>query len=597
MKINILSGCVVAASMLLTTSCSDFLTEDPKGQLTVETLYKSKADLDLAVNSLYANVQGFQCNSNTMIVQCMGDDVTSTTGSNKAAYLSADAFEEPTDLKGVNDLWNWYYNIIKACNYVIDCSNYMKLDKSEVSEQLGQAYFWRAYAYYGLVRIWGPVPLSPEAVLSVDVDNTNDEIPCASVEEVYKYIVKDLTAAEACNLPEKYADAPKHIGDANVYVSAQAVKSTLAAVYMSMAGYPLKKAECYALAADKAKEVIDAVKARGVQTLLPEWSSVYSYGNDNHNECILGIYYNANTGSWGWDDSQLTCCHVPASLPWGGWGDFLAERYFWLKYPAGPRKDAVYAKTLLTKHVDENTEEVKYANVDWWATKDGEVYRTWTEKNDKNEDVEKTNAVISDYRPMFTGFSVNANEQGQPIKIDFDCTKPIYAGMTLGKRHQLIRYAEVLCWFAESAARSGKYIAEAKAALKQIRSRAYSDAAAVTEIDGMSNEQLAEAAYNEHKYEVAGNVLGMVTCREDEFRMERLKDVFDYRVGPQNDILVPKGTLTHSVNDKGVAFTYKLKENLVLPEKMKVTGVWKGENSVYQIYPPTEVERNPNLKR
>ena len=234
-------------------------------------------------------------------------------------------------------------------------------------------------------------------------------------------------------------------------------------------------------------------------------------------------------------------------MPWGGWGDFLAERYFWLKYPAGPRKDAVYAKTLLAKHVDENTEEVKYANVDWWATKDGEVYRTWTEKNDKNEDVEKTNAVISDYRPMFTGFSVNANEQGQPIKIDFDCTKPIYAGMTLGKRHQLIRYAEVLCWFAESAARSGKYIAEAKAALKQIRSRAYSDAAAVTEIDGMSNDQLAEAAYNEHKYEVAGNVLGMVTCREDEFRMERLKDVFDYRVGPQNDILVPKGTLTHSV--------------------------------------------------
>lgn len=60
MKINIFSGCVFAASMLLTTSCSDYLTEEHKGQLTVDTLYKSKADLDLAVNSLYANVQGFQ---------------------------------------------------------------------------------------------------------------------------------------------------------------------------------------------------------------------------------------------------------------------------------------------------------------------------------------------------------------------------------------------------------------------------------------------------------------------------------------------------------------------------------------------------------
>ena len=171
MKINILPGCVFAASMLLTTSCSDFLTEDPKGQLTVETLYKSKADLDLAINSLYQYVLGFQCNSNTMIVQCMGDDVTSTTGSNKAAYLAADAFEAPSDLKGVNDLWNWYYKIIKASNYVLDCAKYLKVDKSEVSEQLGQAYFWCAYAYYGLVRTWGPVPLSPEEVLSVDVDN------------------------------------------------------------------------------------------------------------------------------------------------------------------------------------------------------------------------------------------------------------------------------------------------------------------------------------------------------------------------------------------------------------------------------------------
>lgn len=583
MKINILSGCVLAASMLLTTSCSDFLTEDPKGQLTNETLFKTKADLDLAVNSLYSNIQGFQCNSNTMIVQCMGDDVTSTTGSNKAAYLAADVFEDPTDLKGVNDLWSWYYNIIKASNYVIDCANFMKADKSELGEQLGQAYFWRAYAYYGLVRTWGQVPISPEEVISVDLKNNTDAIPCATVKEIFNYIVKDLKAAEECNLPEKYS-APKAIGDANVFVTSQAVKSMLSAVYMSMAGYPLNKTEYYALAADKAKEVVDAVKARNVQTLLTDWNKVYSYGEDNHNECILGIYYNANTGSWGWDDSQLTCCHVPCSLPWGGWGDFLAERYFWSKYPAGPRKDAVYAKTYLTSNGN---------NVDWWATVDGEPY--FKVKGEDGKD--KTNAVFSDYRPMFTGFSVNCDDKGAALKTDFDCTKPIYAGMTLGKRHQLIRYAEVLCWFAEASARSGKYIAEAKEALKQVRSRAYSDAAAVTAIDGMSNDQLAEAAYNEHRYEVAGNVLGMVTCREDEFRMNRLKEVFDYRVGPQSDVLVPAGTLTHSVDKDGNPFEYTLKQDLVLPENMEAKGTWRGDKSVYHIYPPTEAERNPNLKR
>ena len=33
------TGCFMAASMLLLTSCGDFLDEDPKGQLNPETFY------------------------------------------------------------------------------------------------------------------------------------------------------------------------------------------------------------------------------------------------------------------------------------------------------------------------------------------------------------------------------------------------------------------------------------------------------------------------------------------------------------------------------------------------------------------------------
>lgn len=34
--------------------------------------------------------------------------------------------------------------------------------------------------------------------------------------------------------------------------------------------------------------------------------------------------------------------------------------------------------------------------------------------------------------------------------------------------------------------------------------------------------------------------------------MNRLKEVFDYRVGPQSDVLVPAGTLTHSVDARAI---------------------------------------------
>ena len=571
MKYSIFTCCLLAAS-LTAVSCSDFLTEDPKGQLTPETFFKTQSDLDQSVDALYSLVQDLQCNSNSMIVKCQGDDVTSTTGSNKAAYLSADAFETPTDTKGISRTWSAMYSIVKAANLIIENASKVSTTQDEINIALGQAYYWRAYAYFELVRVFGPVPIN------LNNDASNTKASPNSVEEVYNQIVKDLTAAEQCNLPAKYTVSKRSIDGQNIWVSAQAVKATLAAVYLNMAGYPLNKTENYALAAAKAKEVIDGVEAGTYdQALLADWNKVYSYGMNHHNETILGIDYNSTPGGWSNQDSQISSCHQFTTIN-GGWGDFLAERHFWKNFPDGARKDAVYAKQI---YVSGNT-------VDWWATTDGEAYT-------KNEDG-TTNAVISDFRPMFVGFTVNDNV-GSPAVADYDYTKPFWGGMCVNKRHQLIRYSEVLCWYAEAAARAGQDLAAAKAALKQVRARAYADQTKVAEVDAMSADQLAEAAYTEHGYEVAGNVLGMVTRRDDEFRMNRVKEAHDFRAGEQDEVLVPAGTLTHSVDAQGNPFTYTLKADVKMKENMPVTVAWKDAESIYHMYPPTEVEQNPNLKR
>lgn len=571
MKYSIFTCCLLAAS-LTAASCSDFLTEDPKGQLTPETFFKTQSDLDQSVDALYSLVQDLQCNSTSMIVKCQGDDVTSTTGTNKAAYLSADAFETPTDTKGISRTWSAMYSIVKAANLIIENASKVSTTQDEINIALGQAYYWRAYAYFELVRVFGPVPIN------LNNDASNTKASPNSVEEVYNQIVKDLIAAEQCNLPAKYTVSKRSIDGQNIWVSAQAVKATLAAVYLNMAGYPLNKTENYALAAAKAKEVIDGVEAGTYdQALLADWNKVYSYGMNHHNETILGIDYNSTPGGWSNQDSQISSCHQFTTID-GGWGDFLAERHFWKNFPDGARKDAVYAKQI---YASGNT-------VDWWATTDGEAYT-------KNEDG-TTNAVISDFRPMFVGFTVNDNA-GSPAVDDYDYTKPFWGGMCVNKRHQLIRYSEVLCWYAEAAARAGQDLAAAKAALKQVRARAYADQTKVAEVDAMSADQLAEAAYTEHGYEVAGNVLGMVTRRDDEFRMNRLKEAHDFRAGEQDEVLVPAGTLTHSVDAQGNPFTYTLKADVKMKENMPVTVAWKDAESIYQMYPPTEVEQNPNLKR
>lgn len=562
MKIRyIIPALALGAVALVTSSCTDFLDEHPKGKVTPEGFFDSQKSLDASVNALYYQVQQSQCNSNPMIPQCQGDDVTSTTGSNKAAYLSADAFENPADTKGLKFSWRWNYNIIQAANLIVENAPATPVDQKSINEALGQAYFWRAYAYFQLVRLYGPLPVN----LKNEFDNYQT-VP-SPVEKIYELIVSDLIAAEACNLPAKYDGTYKRIGDMNVFVSEQTVKATLAAVYMSMAGYPLNKTEYYAMAADKAKEVVDGVESgKYPHSLCSDWADVYSYGNNHSAECLLGIVFNATTGGWSNYDSQLSSCHQLGKL--SGWGDFLAEYYYWSQFPEGPRKDYVYAQKLLTPEGN---------LVDWWATTDGQPYN-------------ENNAVVGDYRPMFVAYTVN-NDGGQPAAAPYDYSKPFWGGMCINKTHQLIRYSEVLCWFAEASARSGKYQSEAAAALKQVQDRAYGEN--VTP----DNSDLAEAAYREHGFEVAGYTCAMVTRRADEFRMDRLKAAWEYRTGDQNTVLVPAGTVTQSQTDKGEAFTYTTTADLKLKERMQVTAPWQGEKSMYMMYPPEETEKNPNLRR
>lgn len=89
----------------------------------------------------------------------------------------------------------------------------------------------------------------------------------------------------------------------------------MAAVYMSMAGYPMNQTQYYTEAAKKAKEVIDGVNNGTYKHgLLNEWNQVFSFGNNHHEETLLGIDYNAKVGGWGDGDSQLAACHQLGSL-------------------------------------------------------------------------------------------------------------------------------------------------------------------------------------------------------------------------------------------------------------------------------------------
>jgi len=561
------TGCFMAASMLSLTSCGDFLDEDPKGQLNPETFYTIEDDYTAGVNTLYDKVNQTQSWTNPMYPQWQGDDITANPGSNKQACAALDAFDSDGANKGVTEAWTQHYAVIKTANLIIEGSEKFPGDKAKIATALGNAHFWRAYSYYYLVRVFGKLPI----ITKTNIEQF-DAQP-SEIEKVYELIVQDLKNA-INELPTGYDKEPARLFGVDVWATKQAAQSTLAAVYMSMAGYPLNKGtEYYKLAAELAKDVITNNGTYGF-ILNPDWKDVYSMGNNYNMETVLGI--NNDAKGW-WDhDSQLSSCCRFEGLGDGGWGDAWGEIAFWKRYPEGPRKNAIYApkvtfqETITEKIGDKEVKKDKISKAVYW----------WELDNNGKP-------VVDAYHPMFTIFTVNADEKGNMLKQPYDYMGINYKGMVNDRRHNLIRYSEVLLWYAESAARAGlSDLTEAKKCLKLVRSRAVTDAENVTlgdgttvKIDNMSAAQLAEACYIEHGWEVAGNWVSMVTRRSDELRMDELKKNFEYRVANAPIVVAKEG---------GKEYTAK--------ESVTVKGAWS-EDRIYCPYPTTDGEKNPNLKR
>ena len=566
-KKSLYTGCFMAASMLSLTSCGDFLDEDPKGQLNPDTFYTIEDDYTAGVNTLYDKVNQTQSWTNPMYPQWQGDDITANPGSNKQACAALDAFDSDGANKGVTEAWTQHYAVIKTANLIIEGSEKFPGDKAKIATALGNAHFWRAYSYYYLVRVFGKLPI----ITKTNIEQF-DAQP-SEIEKVYELIVQDLK--DAINeLPTGYDKEPARLFGVDVWATKQAAQSTLAAVYMSMAGYPLNKGtEYYKLAAELAKDVITNNGTYGF-ILNQDWKDVYSMGNNYNMETVLGI--NNDAKGW-WDhDSQLSSCCRFEGLGDGGWGDAWGEIAFWKRYPKGPRKNAIYApkvtfqETITEKIGDKEVKKDKISKAVYW----------WELDNNGKP-------VVDAYHPMFTIFTVNADEKGNMLKQPYDYMGINYKGMVNDRRHNLIRYSEVLLWYAESAARAGlSDLTEAKNCLKQVRSRAVTDVENVTlgdgttvKIDNMSAAQLAEACYIEHGWEVAGNWVSMVTRRSDELRMDELKKNFEYRVANAPIVVAKEG---------GKEYTAK--------ESVTVKGTWS-EDRIYCPYPTTDGEKNPNLKR
>jgi hypothetical protein len=210
------------------------LTEDPKGKLTPITYFQSQKDLDGAVAACYeCYAHDYGYGFTTRMCICFGSDDLATQFGKSNMRLYDELNGNATD--GVSSCWTPFWTGIYQANNVI--VNYKKVPSTDdpKNASAAQAYFLRAWAYYMLVRSFGPVPLVLGAA------DVTVKLPRAAVSDVYASIVSDLQTA--INLfPASYTISPDR-------ANPLAAKALLADVYLTMTGWPLNDASKYASAA------------------------------------------------------------------------------------------------------------------------------------------------------------------------------------------------------------------------------------------------------------------------------------------------------------------------------------------------------------
>ena len=408
---------IVLGAWLLMSSCQkDLLTETPKTG-TGATFYKTPNDLQLAATGLYA-VFNPAFNQMAGFATCYGgDDVTVARAGNKISFSDFDTFQPNSSNDRMTNWWSSFYNTIKSCNSLIN--NYQQADATQVQkdEAAGQAYFLRAISYFFLTRVWGKIPLITD-------NNVTYTIQKSDPADVYNLIVSDLQNAIKM-LPDDWSGPQKQNG-VNVAPTSGTAKALLANVYLTMAGWPLKQTDKYALAAQMAKDVIDNKDKYGFG-LLSNFADLWKKENKYNKEAVFACYYNINVPNAPWN--QLSIMAPFSSQPGdeGGWDDYFGQINFYNKFPAGPRKDATY-------------QSVYFVN--------GQP-TDWTHTALKHPYFQKLRDDAS-YDPV--------THKGS----NFLTSRTIY----------VIRYAETLLTYAEAKAMSGGPDQSAYDAINQVRNRA-----------------------------------------------------------------------------------------------------------------------------
>jgi hypothetical protein len=265
-------------------SCDNFLDEEPTGTMTTDSQLTSEESALALTNSVYINTtvfdestSGWGCNTILLLEYMTGKATSENSQSNYKDFQDLTVNDRSLFIE---DWWKDCYAGIANCNLSIQkLPEFTNLDEKAVSNYLAEVKFMRALYYFYLVRIFGDVP----KITEVQYELSELQIMKSPVKEIYdEIIIPDLLDAEKSDLP---------FMDETGRVSMGAIKTLLADVYLTYAGYPVQGGEQYY--AESAKRSLEIIRSNRYD-LFDDYESLRTPALNNTGEFIFQTQFSLN---------------------------------------------------------------------------------------------------------------------------------------------------------------------------------------------------------------------------------------------------------------------------------------------------------------
>lgn len=268
--------CAIAFS-----GCDDLLDVNPGSELTDDGFWKSETDLKGACNKLYYDLKGWS-----------NDARSDEFVENSSNSISNGTRTVPGTSK---DDWTDPYSYIFTANNIIEKSETAPLAESVRNRWRAEAFFFRAYHHFGLVKKYGDVPLITKTFKSVYDEEL--KMGRTSREIVIQQCYEDLEFA-AANLPEHSALSTSELD------RRRASRSSALGMIVRIGLYEGTFQKYHGVNGgsnannhfDKAIHAFERLKGEG-HDLFADFNTVHSYlneANKDNPEIVFGKAYGEN---------------------------------------------------------------------------------------------------------------------------------------------------------------------------------------------------------------------------------------------------------------------------------------------------------------